>query len=104
MEDKKAIGVLDMGGSQIVKGSVVRYMNTGSIGRVTEIMVDDEGTWVMMGTTGLYYKPGTLVLADESDLKQERLATSNAKDAESYVRSQGTEAGSIDIGQVTGGG
>jgi hypothetical protein len=105
VEDSEILEALDMGGSPIVVGSVVRYINTGTVGKVLDIKEDDEGIWIMVDTTGLYYKPETLIIADASDLKEERMASSSVKDVESYMRSYGAGDGSTaDIGQVTGGG
>jgi hypothetical protein len=103
--DSKDAEVLGMDGNPIITGSVVRYIKTGTVGKVTDIMEDSEGIWVMVDTTGLFYKPETLVIADPSELKEERVARISASDAESYVRSSGASADAgVDIGQVTGGG
>ncbi|MDG6243397.1 MAG: DUF2098 domain-containing protein [Methanolobus sp.] len=105
MEDSKEIDALSMDGNPIVIGSLVRYINTGSVGKVTDIMEEEDGIWVMMDSTGLYYKPQTLIIADPSELKEERIARVSAAEAEGYVRSSaaGPDSG-VDIGQVTGGG
>jgi Uncharacterized protein conserved in archaea len=103
--DSEIIKALDMGGNPIVIDSVVRYLNTGTVGKVVDLKEDDEGIWVLVDTTGLYYKPETLVIADASDLKEERVERSSVADAESYMRTYGGgDDGIADVGQVTGGG
>ncbi|WP_094227242.1 DUF2098 domain-containing protein [Methanolobus psychrotolerans] len=105
MEDSGIIEAFDIGGSPILIGSVVRYVNTGTVGKVIDLKEDDEGIWVMLDKTGLYYKPETLVIADASELIEEMKARTSVEDAESYIRSYGAGTGtSVDIGQVTGGG
>lgn len=105
MKDSGIIEAFDIGGSPILIGSVVRYVNTGTVGKVIDIKEDDEGIWVMLDKTGLYYKPETLVIADASELIEEMKARTSVEDAESYIRSYGSGTGtSVDIGQVTGGG
>lgn len=95
----------DINGDPIEAGAVVRYINTGTIGRVTEIMTDDEGVWALIDSTGLYYKVETLVLTDASELKEKVETTKTASEAEEYMRQYGSSGPeSVDIGQVTGGG
>ncbi|WMW21428.1 DUF2098 domain-containing protein [Methanolobus mangrovi] len=105
MADSKTIEALDMGGNPIVIDSVVRYLNTGTVGKVIDLKEDEDGIWVLVDATGLYYKPETLVIADVSDLKEERAERSSIADAESYMRTYGGgDDGIADVGQVTGGG
>ncbi|SFM77811.1 DUF2098 domain-containing protein [Methanolobus profundi] len=105
MDEPVTIEALGMDGNPIEKGSVVRYISTGTVGRVIDIKEDEDGIWVLLDSNGLFYKPETLVSADESDLKEEMALRTSAEDAESYMRTYVTddEAG-YDIGQVTGGG
>nr|WP_209622341.1 DUF2098 domain-containing protein [Methanolobus bombayensis] len=94
-----------MDGDPVEVGSVVRYINTGTVGRAIELKKDEEGIWVVIDSTGLFYKPETLVIADESELKGEMKERTSAEAAESYMRSYGAEnEAGYDISQVTGGG
>lgn len=105
MEDSAKIEALSMDGKAIETGFVVRYLNTGTVGRVADLRKDDEGVWVLVDSTNLFYKPEALVIADENDLKGEMKARTSVKEAESYVRSYGAEnEAGYDITQVTGGG
>ncbi|WP_342304035.1 DUF2098 domain-containing protein [Methanolobus sp. ZRKC5] len=105
MTDSEMIEALDVDGNPIVIDSVVRYLNTGTVGRVLELKEDEDGVWVLMDTTGLYYKPETLVLADASEIIKEKIERSSVKDAESYLDDYSSvDDIGADIEQVTGGG
>ncbi|UTB34076.1 MAG: DUF2098 domain-containing protein [Methanobacterium sp. ERen5] len=56
-----------MRGIPIVKGNHVRYTNTGSSGEVTDLRSDDEGNWVLLDTTELWYKTDSLEVLKETD-------------------------------------
>lgn len=43
-------------GNPLDIGSFVVYSPTGTKGHVTEIMKDEEGTWVLLDKTNLYYR------------------------------------------------
>ncbi|MDY0266068.1 MAG: DUF2098 domain-containing protein [Methanimicrococcus sp.] len=62
MEELK---VFDIRGLEIKIDDYVKYINTGTIGKVTEIMEDEEGVWVFLDSTELYYKVELLELTDE---------------------------------------
>ncbi|WP_406655589.1 DUF2098 domain-containing protein [Methanolobus sp. ZRKC2] len=95
----------DINGEPITAGSIVRYINTGTVGRVTEVKKDEEGIWALVDSTGLYYKVETLVITDASELKEETETTETASAAKEYMRRYGSGGSdSVDIGQVTGGG
>jgi Uncharacterized protein conserved in archaea len=57
--------VFDIRGREIKVGDYVKYINTGTIGEVTEIMEDEEGIWAFLDATELYYKIEFLELTDE---------------------------------------
>lgn len=57
--------VFDIRGREIKVGDYVKYINTGTVGEVTEIMEDDEGIWAFLDSTELYYKIDFLELTDE---------------------------------------
>ncbi len=60
----------DVRGIPILKGNHVRYTGTGSTGEVTNLKSDDEGNWVFLDTTELWYKTDALeVINDEDYLK-----------------------------------
>lgn len=57
----------DVRGIPIAKGNHVRYTGTGSTGEVTNLRSDDEGSWVLLDTTELWYKTDSLEVIREED-------------------------------------
>ena len=54
-------------------GDFAKYRNTGTVGKVMEIMDKPEGQWGLLDTYDLYYDSSTLEPASESDYKVKRL-------------------------------
>jgi hypothetical protein len=50
-------------------GDFARYRNTGTVGKVMEIVDRPDGEWVLLDTYGLYYESSTLEPAAEADYK-----------------------------------
>lgn len=93
----------DMNGNPIVIGSYVLYINTGSAGQVIEIKQEEDTTWVLMDTTGLYYNVEALVITDADAVKVKKEREEGEVDKD-YLARQQTPERVVDIGQVTGGG
>jgi hypothetical protein len=53
-------------------GDFAKYRNTGTVGKVMEIMDKPEGRWVLLDTYDLYYDSSTLEPASEADYKVKR--------------------------------
>lgn len=64
--------VLDARDKPINIGFHVRYVNTGTIGEVIELKLEDDIGWVRLDKTGLWYVSNLLEVLDEKDLKQKR--------------------------------
>jgi len=47
-------------------GDFAKYRNTGTVGKVVEVVDKADGTWVLLDTYGLYYESSTLDPASES--------------------------------------
>ncbi len=62
--------VLDSTGKPLHVGSYVLYAPTGTKGKVSEIMTDEEGTWVLVDETNLYYKAEVLTSIEEIKEKE----------------------------------
>lgn len=82
MEELK---VFDIRGLEIKIDDYVKYINTGTIGKVTEIMEDEEGVWVFLDSTELYYKVELLELTDEV-VKEEAKRRDLEADIEEKIR------------------
>ncbi len=100
------LDVRDANDEPIEIGAKLKYLNTGTLGKASEIIEDDEGIWVLFDTTKLYYKPETLILTAEEAVEAHKKEAS-AKDVKDYIKQMEEEAKSRDIGevgQITGGG
>ena len=64
--------VLDARDKPINIGFQVRYVNTGTIGEVIELKLEDDIGWVKLDKTGLWYVSNLLEVLDEKDLKEIR--------------------------------
>ena len=63
--------VFDARGIEITLDSYVRYVDTGTIGKVTDMKVQDGFEWVPLDKTGLWYRSNLVELLDEKDLKKQ---------------------------------
>lgn len=104
MVEEESLEAPDINGDPVTAGSAVRYLNTGTTGRVLDLRKDDEGTWAQIDTTGLYYRVDVLVTIDPSELKQKK-ETEKAVDTKELAQRYSLRGPqTVDIGQVTGGG
>lgn len=54
-------------------GDFAKYRNTGTVGKVMDIMDRPGGQWVLLDTYDLYYDASTLELASEVEYKVKHL-------------------------------
>ncbi len=59
--------VEDVRGKSILKGVHVRYTGTGSAGEALDFKSDDNGKWVLLDTTDLWYKSEFLEVIGETE-------------------------------------
>jgi hypothetical protein len=50
-------------------GDFARYRNTGTVGKIEEVVDRPDGQWVLLDTYGLYYQASTLEPATAADYK-----------------------------------
>ena len=62
--------VLDARDIEIPLGSYVRYVDTGTIGKVTDTRTKDGADWVLVDKTNMWYRSKLVELLDEKDLKK----------------------------------
>jgi len=77
--------VEDIRGKSIQKGIHVRYTGTGSTGEAVDFKTNDEGTWVLLDTTDLWYKTKFVEVMSESEynkMKNHTIFKSEAKTEE----------------------
>lgn len=61
-------------------GDFAKYRNTGTVGKVVEIVDRPEGRWVLLDTYGLYYDATYLEPASESEYKVRKLEETSLED------------------------
>ncbi len=95
------IKVSDMEGNALQIGNFVEYINTGTKGRITEIISDDEGTWALIDKTNLYYKPEVLRRAKsvkENELEEKIFSREEINEAlEKQKEASNAEMGDVSL-------
>lgn len=64
MDDAEGIKAVDRNEKPITIGDAVKYINSDTISRVADIKEKEDGTWVLLEKTNLWYKEDTLELTD----------------------------------------
>ena len=59
----------DARNKEITLGSHVRYVDTGTIGEVTDSKIENDTSWVKIDKTNLWYLANKLELLNDEDLK-----------------------------------
>lgn len=62
--------VLDARDIEIPLGAHVRYVDTGTIGKVVDLRTKDGMDWVKIDKTNLWYSSKLVELLDEKDIKK----------------------------------
>ncbi|WP_440952482.1 DUF2098 domain-containing protein [Methanococcoides sp. FTZ1] len=97
---------VDVDGAPIAIGSNVRYIKTDTIGEITDIKTDDEGTWALLDTTQLYYRVDTLQIT-EKKANAGKEYTISEEDIKERIKKQAelAQTGTLEeVFQATGGG
>ena len=74
--------VVDARDLEITLDSHVRYVDTGTIGKVLDLKVENEVGWVKLDKTELWYRANHVGLLDEKDIKKSRWGENNDVDIE----------------------
>ena len=74
--------VVDARDLEITLDSNVRYVDTGTIGKVLDLKVENEVGWVKLDKTELWYRANHVELLDEKDIKKSRWGDNNEVDIE----------------------
>ena len=69
--------VLDARGKEIALDAHVRYVDTGTIGKVVEVKTENDIEWVRIDKTDLWYRSKLVALLDEKDLKKKSFDDDN---------------------------
>ena len=71
MEASEPIVANDLYGHPLKVGSVVRYVTTRTLGKVTDLKVEDGKTWAQLDSTELYYDTHYLTVTGEQVASEE---------------------------------
>lgn len=64
--------VVDARDLEITLDSHVRYVDTGTVGKVLDMKVENEKGWVKLDKTELWYLASHVELLDDKDIKKSR--------------------------------
>jgi hypothetical protein len=53
----------------MIVGDIVKYRNTGTVGKVADVMEEGKKVWVLLDTSNLYYDQSMLDPATESEYR-----------------------------------
>ncbi len=73
---------LDARDKEITLDSYVRYVDTGTIGKVLDIKTTDGTDWVKLDKTNLWYRAKLVELLEDKDLKEKSDDNGNELDIE----------------------
>ncbi len=62
--------VFDARGLEIALDSYVRYVDTGTIGKVVDVKTEEDIEWVKLDKTDLWYCSNLVELLDDKDIKK----------------------------------
>ena len=62
--------VFDARGLEIALDSYVRYVDTGTIGKVVDVKTEEDIEWVKLDKTDLWYRSNLVELLDDKDIKK----------------------------------
>lgn len=60
--------VLDVNGKQICTGLRVKYIRTHTVGKVTNVLIKEDGAWIKLDSNGLYYKSDYIEVIEGSEI------------------------------------
>jgi hypothetical protein len=74
--------VVDARDLEITLDSHVRYVDTGTVGKVLDVKTENDMGWVKLDKTELWYRSNRVELLDEKDIKKSRWDDDNDIDIE----------------------
>ncbi|AKB56382.1 MULTISPECIES: DUF2098 domain-containing protein [Methanosarcina] len=105
MADAEVITAVGRNKKPIKAGDAVKYVNSDTVSRVTEIKKDEQGkVWVLLESTDLWYREENLELTEikTTEKKEEREFT--AEELEERFRKERETMQAFDLGKAGGGG
>ncbi len=105
MADAEGITAVGRNKKTIKVGDAVKYVNSDTVSRVTEIKKDEQGkVWVLLESTDLWYREETLEPTDikPKEKKEERKLTT--EELEERFRKETETLQGFEVGKAGGGG
>jgi len=105
MADAEEITAVGRNKKIIRVGDAVKYVNSDTVSRVSEIKKDEQGkVWVLLESTDLWYREENLELTDirPAEKREEREYT--AEELEERFRKERETMQGVDLGKAGGGG
>lgn len=105
MADDAEITAVGRNKKTIKVGDAVKYVNSDTVSRVTEIKKDEHGNvWVLLESTDLWYKEETLEYTDLKPAEKKEQREFTAEELEERFRKERETMQTFDIGKAGGGG
>lgn len=92
---------IDSIGNPLEIGSFVIYDPTGTKGHVTEIMEDEDGIWVLLDKTNLYYKTEVITLIKKTKDKEIGEKIFTREDVDKMLEKEKETAKTTEMGDVS---
>lgn len=105
MADADEITAVGRNKKTIKVGDAVKYVNSDTLSRVTEIKKDEQGkVWVLLESTGLWYRDETLEYTDLKPTEKREQREFTAEELEERFRKERETIQTFDLGKAGGGG
>lgn len=104
MAETEVITALGRNDKPINVGDVVKYVNTDTISRVSEIKEDEQGVWVLLEATNLWYKDETLEPTDIELKEKEEEKKFTKEEMQEKIKKGRVAMAGFDLSETTGGG
>ncbi|HIH93615.1 TPA: DUF2098 family protein [Methanosarcina acetivorans] len=105
MADAEEITAVGRNKKPILVGNAVKYVNSDTVSRVSEIKKDEEGNvWVLLESTDLWYREETLEYTDLKPAEKREQREFTAKELEERFRKERETMQTYDLGKAGGGG
>ncbi|MDI9394655.1 MAG: DUF2098 domain-containing protein [Euryarchaeota archaeon] len=105
MADAEEITAVGRNKKIIKVGDAVKYVNSDTVSRVSEIKKDEEGNvWALLESTDLWYKEETLEYTDLKPTEKREQREFTAEELEERFRKERETMQTFDLGKAGGGG
>ena len=105
MAEAEVITAVGRNKKTIKIGDVVKYVNSDTLSRVTEIKKDEQGKiWVLLESTNLWYKEETLEPTDIKPEEKKKEREFTPEELEERFRKEKETMQQFDVGKAGGGG